>query len=442
MKLTISPDRLKAYLIFESEDEIGRRTFEEIIKFIRDNGVVYGIKSEKIRRFLEDPCGEREVLVAEGVPPEDGRDGYIAFEFDVNRRTLIKNIKAGTKIAVIYPPTRGSDGVSVTGEVIKARDGEEVRNVYLGKNVAFSDDNRNVIVATADGNLVINEDGTIEVSPILEIQGNTAPEEINFIGTLIVRGDIKSGSRVRVEKNLEVYGNIEDADVQVGGNVLIGGGFVGYGKGNLYARGNVSVKFITNQTLVADGNIILRREAVNANIVCGGKVIAKDAVIIGGTIVAKSGIEVKTIGGAEYSRTIVVIGKRDRKIERLKSVMREIKRLEEYHEGVKSEIYNLARLKVEWGELPEEQEKQLQNLIHWRDEIPRRIEQLENLRKRLLEDIRHADGAKLVVYGTIYKNTLLEINGAKEEITFDMRRSIFEEENGMVVRTKIREDYA
>lgn len=401
--------------------------------------MVQGIKIIEIQSLLENPQ-EGEFLIAEGNPPIDGRDGYISFEFDITKKTLIRNVKAGEKIAVVYPPTSGVNGIGVTGEILKAKQGKPV-NVFLGQNVAFLDSDNSVIVSTSDGNLVLNEDGTIEVSPVLKINGNIDVSfgEVNFIGTLIVNGDIKSGAKVKVGKNLEVYGNIEDAEVEVKGNALIGGGFIGYGRGRLYVHGDVSLRYITNQNLIADGDVVIKREAVNANIVCGGKIIAKDAVIIGGTVMCKGEVEAKSIGGAEYSRTVIIIGRRDKQIEKLKKVTAEIKRLGSYLEGIKSEIYALARLKIDWGELPEDQERQLQNLMKWRDEIPKRLQQLEVLRENLLNDVKKSGKARLIVYGTIYKNTYIEINGAREEINFDMKNSIFEEDMGIVVRSKLQE---
>ncbi len=439
MKIEISPDKLKAYLIVESKDELKGRSVDEILNFIRSNGVAYGIKIAEIENLVKNPV-EGEILIAEGNPPVNGRDGYISFAFDMNKKTLIRNVKSGERIAMIYPPTSGVDGIAVTGEVLKAKSGKPIQNIFLGQNVSFLDSDNSVIVATADGNLNLTDEGVIEVSPILKVGSiDVNFGEVNFIGTLIVAGDIKSGAKVKVGKNLEVYGNIEDADVEVKGNALIGGGFIGYGKGKLYVHGDVSLRYITNQNLVADGNVTIKREAINANIVCGGKIIAKDAVIIGGTIMSKGEIEVKTVGGAEYSRTVIIIGRRDMQAEKLKKVTAEIKRLESYLEGVKSEIYALARLKIEWGELPEDQESQLSNLMRWRDEIPKRLKQLEIVRRNLLEDMKKAGKARLVVYGTIYKNTYLEINGAKEEISFDMKNSVFEEDMGIVVRTKLQE---
>lgn len=440
MKVKISPDKLTAYLMIESKDELGNKSIDEILSFIRSNGIVHGIKIAELESLIKDPI-EGEILIAEGNPPVDGKDGYISFVFDMNKKTLIRNVKAGEKIAMIYPPTSGVDGVAVTGEILKAKSGKPVYNIFLGQNVSFLDSDSSIIVATADGNLNLSEDGTIEVNQILKIDGDIDVNfgEVNFVGTLIVSGDIKSGTRVKVGKNLEVYGNIEDAEVEVKGNALIGGGFIGYGKGKLYVHGDVSLRYISNQNLIADGNVTIKREAINANIICGGNIIARDAVIIGGTIMSKGEIEVKTIGGTEYSKTVVIIGRRDAQAEKLKRIVSEIKRLESYLEGVKSEIYALARLKIEWGELPEDQEKQLANLMRWRDEIPKRLQQLEVVRKNLLEDMKKAKKAKLIVYGTIYKNTHLEINGAKEEISFDMKNSIFEEDMGIIVRTKLQE---
>ncbi|CUS97281.1 DUF342 domain-containing protein [Candidatus Kryptobacter tengchongensis] len=439
MKVKITPDKLRAYLVVESKDELNNLCIDDVVKFINSKGVVQGIKIIEIQSLLENPQ-EGEFLIAEGNPPIDGRDGYISFEFDITKKTLIRNVKAGEKIAVVYPPTSGVNGIGVTGEILKAKQGKPA-NVFLGQNVAFLDSDNSVIVSTSDGNLVLNEDGTIEVSPVLKINGNIDVSfgEVNFIGTLIVNGDIKSGAKVKVGKNLEVYGNIEDAEVEVKGNALIGGGFIGYGRGRLYVHGDVSLRYITNQNLIADGDVVIKREAVNANIVCGGKIIAKDAVIIGGTVMCKGEVEAKSIGGAEYSRTVIIIGRRDKQIEKLKKVTAEIKRLGSYLEGIKSEIYALARLKIDWGELPEDQERQLQNLMKWRDEIPKRLQQLEVLRENLLNDVKKSGKARLIVYGTIYKNTYIEINGAREEINFDMKNSIFEEDMGIVVRSKLQE---
>lgn len=439
MKVKITPDKLRAYLVVESKDELNNLCVDDVVKFVNSKGVVQGIKIIEIQSLLENPQ-EGEFLIAECNPPIDGRDGYISFEFDITKKTLIRNVKAGEKIAVVYPPTSGVNGIGVTGEILKAKQGKPV-NVFLGQNVAFLDSDNSVIVSTSDGNLVLNEDGTIEVSPVLKINGNIDVSfgEVNFIGTLIVNGDIKSGAKVKVGKNLEVYGNIEDAEVEVKGNALIGGGFIGYGRGRLYVHGDVSLRYITNQNLIADGDVVIKREAVNANIVCGGKIIAKDAVIIGGTVMCKGEVEAKSIGGAEYSRTVIIIGRRDKQIEKLKKVTAEIKRLGSYLEGIKSEIYALARLKIDWGELPEDQERQLQNLMKWRDEIPKRLQQLEVLRENLLNDMKKSGKARLIVYGTIYKNTYIEINGAREEINFDMKNSIFEEDMGIVVRSKLQE---
>ena len=439
MKVKITPDKLRAYLVVESKDELNNLCIDDVVKFVNSKGVVQGIKIIEIQSLLENPQ-EGEFLIAEGNPPIDGRDGYISFEFDITKKTLIRNVKAGEKIAVVYPPTSGVNGIGITGEILKAKQGKPA-NVFLGQNVAFLDSDNSVIVSTSDGNLVLNEDGTIEVSPVLKINGNIDVSfgEVNFIGTLIVNGDIKSGAKVKVGKNLEVYGNIEDAEVEVKGNALIGGGFIGYGRGRLYVHGDVSLRYITNQNLIADGDVVIKREAVNANIVCGGKIIAKDAVIIGGTVMCKGEVEAKSIGGAEYSRTVIIIGRRDKQIEKLKKVTAEIKRLGSYLEGIKSEIYALARLKIDWGELPEDQERQLQNLMKWRDEIPKRLQQLEVLRENLLDDVKKSGKARLIVYGTIYKNTYIEINGAREEINFDMKNSIFEEDMGIVVRSKLQE---
>ena len=81
------------------------------------------VKISEIQALLNDPK-EGEFLIAEGSPAVNGKDGYISFEFDVSRKTLVRNVKAGEKIATVYPPTLGVDGFTVTGEILKAKSGK------------------------------------------------------------------------------------------------------------------------------------------------------------------------------------------------------------------------------------------------------------------------------------------------------------------------------
>jgi uncharacterized protein (DUF342 family) len=128
MKIEITPDKLKAYLIIESKEELEGKCVDDIVNFAKSSGVAYVIKMVEIEKLIENPS-EGKFLIAEGSPPVDGRDGYISFEFDMSRRTLIRNVKAGERIAVVYPPTSGVDGVAVTGEILKTRVGRKANQI-------------------------------------------------------------------------------------------------------------------------------------------------------------------------------------------------------------------------------------------------------------------------------------------------------------------------
>ena len=69
--------------------------------------------------------------------------------------------------------------------------------------------------------------GSFEVDGDVDVSiGN-----ISFVGSIIVRGTIRSGFKVEAEGDIEVWGNVEAATVQSQGNVII--------RGNIWARKRV-----------------------------------------------------------------------------------------------------------------------------------------------------------------------------------------------------------
>jgi hypothetical protein len=55
MKIEITPDKLKAYLIIESKEELEGKCVDDIVNFAKSSGVAYGIKMVEIEKLIENP---------------------------------------------------------------------------------------------------------------------------------------------------------------------------------------------------------------------------------------------------------------------------------------------------------------------------------------------------------------------------------------------------
>jgi len=262
VKVKITPDKMQA--ILEIERIPGRRyflkdikasnsivisgdyeeipappvSFEQCIQELIKNGVLMEfILIEEIKRLIELP-GNVSAVVAKGRPPIDGVDSRIKYfflqhscrnpDFDTDKKvnimdhTIIPTVEVGEILAEkVIPAIPGMDGMTVTGEVIKARPAKEA--VFkAGKGAVLLDNNR--IVAAISGRPIL-EKGVVSVNPVLTIPSDVSVEtgNIRFDGDVVVKGDVKDGLRVIAGGNIIIYGNCYHATIKGGRNVEIYG---------------------------------------------------------------------------------------------------------------------------------------------------------------------------------------------------------------------------
>lgn len=69
---------------------------DEIFKFIKQSGIVYGICEDSIRSFCEEKRFYSELMCAKGVLPVDGTDGWINYNFNTDKGLMPKERNDGT----------------------------------------------------------------------------------------------------------------------------------------------------------------------------------------------------------------------------------------------------------------------------------------------------------------------------------------------------------
>ena len=448
VKVRVSADGSRAHLVMGPPGECGVPTREELIDVLKEAGVVFGILPEGLDQAMKICPSEDSVLVAEGVSPVDGKDGTIelligpletlagdnqTIRVNLRERHFVHNVVKGDRLAIIHPPEPGRPGYTVSGETLSPNEGKPTA-FSLEPKTGFAPGDERVIVALEDGHAFLREGGGVRVAPVITIPGDIdyAVGNIDFVGTLVINGDIKSDFTVKVKKNLEVYGNIEDSQIEVGGNVVVRKGFVGRGKGQITGGGNVIVQHLLSQTLISAGDIVIEKESVNGNVCAGGKILSPRAVIAGGQLDAQQDIEVQTLGSADGSMARVRTGHRGRILDRLAVVEKEVKQAEKQLGEIKEVVFRMIRMKLDVPNLGQEKETVLAKLQEAQKILPKQLEALHREKLRLTEDLHKTSEARIIVRGTVHENVLLEINGIRKLVESALCGVIFYEHAGVV----------
>lgn len=421
---------------------------DELKQMLIKSGVVYGVLETSLKAIVAGQLNGQPIRVAQGTPPVNGEDGVVEYFFDhekakpaegksgkvnLHEMHFVHNVRQGERLALVHPPKPGVPGVTVTGRTVPGKEGKKVV-VHAGPHTTFSPEDPLTLIASTDGNVVLKLDGTIEVLPLLAIGGNVdfATGNIDFVGSVRVAGDIKSDFSVKTQKDLEVVGNIEDAQVEVGGELRIRKGFIGVGKGLLKAKGNVTVQHVLNQSIISEKDIVIERESVNGNLRAGGRIVSMSGTIAGGRLEADEEIEVMNLGSGEHSQARLRVGRKGRILERLAQLEKELQQAEKQVSDVKDGVYRLIRMKLDSGCLAPEKEQMLTKLQEVQKLLPVRLQSLQQEKVQLTEDLKQDCKARVVVHGTVLENVLIEINGVKKVVETALQDIIFVERAGTI----------
>ncbi|WP_455089479.1 DUF342 domain-containing protein [Peptoanaerobacter stomatis] len=323
--LKINEDKTKGYIEISKNNNDGFNfpSEEDIISFLDENGVKFGIEYYSIKNIVSNKI-MKATLVALGEPATKGEDAQIIYKHDFSKKINLvqdesgnidfkslnwfQQVKQGDILATKIPAQRGIDGKDIKGEPIVAPLGKDIK-FLLGKNVGIDDSEQNA-VAKADG-IVEIIDSKICVSEVLNINGDvdTSVGNIEFNGDIFVSGDIKGGFKVKAEGSLDVKGVIESSDIEVGKDLIVKGGIKGNETTKVLVSGSVICKFIENANVFVNFNINTDF-IIHSNVISGGKITLnqKKGVIAGGEVVAKDSIITSTLGSHMGTKTDITLG--------------------------------------------------------------------------------------------------------------------------------------
>ncbi len=329
VNLTVSNDKLKAFVHFTNVEQGFSCKLSQLEELLKNNHIVYGIDQGILEQIARDagPFLARKTMVASGDEPVDGKDGYMEWVFDLDTKTKrpmeredgtvnykevtsINNIQKGQIIARRIPSEEGKNGKAVTGEPLFARTGKEVR-FKLGKNV-ITDAEQSGIYAAIDGVVVKTDRDKINVFPIYEVNGDVDFNvgNINFIGSVVIRGNVQPGFTVRAAGDIRISGGVEAAELEAEGSIEISGGILGQNKGSVKAGKSIKSSFIQDGIVEAGEDVIVSQSIMHSNVRAGRSVVCQGTkgLIVGGTVQAGEKVVARTVGNSMSTITAIEVG--------------------------------------------------------------------------------------------------------------------------------------
>jgi uncharacterized protein len=439
-----SADSMLASLTITASDNQAIFNFkpEELKNILNQAGIIAGIKEDQLQNLAQSPALNKKIEVARGKQPDKGIDAGFELLFDPKSNkapavgadghidyknlNLITNAKIGQPLARKKPAAAGAAGFTVTGEEIPSQIGKD-HALPKGKNTDISPDDPDLLVASENGSVqFVNNIVIVEKDYKLLKDVDIATGNIKFVGNLQITGTVKSGFSVLVDGNLSISKNVEDSIISSGGSVTIEGGFINSGNGYIRATEDVAIRFIENGKVEAGHDINIGGEVINSNISAGNAIFVKGkkAVILGGQTAAYNLIETDSIGSDMGTKTLVRVGYNPEILREYQHIDSEIKRLKSDTERIKQALYSLVRLEMD-SKLSPDQQEMVTKLKACRDAIPGQIEELEQQKAELLKKLEENKGAKIVVRGTAFHGTVIQIGMLKKELNQDVTNCAF-----------------
>ena len=294
--------------------------FKLVSAFLKDKGVRLNEDSRTAIEVLlnasaAEPDGRHRMIVATGVRPRHGQDGYIMWSEACERLGADDEdagpvsyvfVQEDDLIARQLEPTSGVDGRDVFGETIPAREGapatfELDESVRPGKH--------GELFAARSGALFF-EGGRVWISDALEMEGDL-PEGfgvVEFEGDIEIGGDVSDGQTVRAEGALRVGGLVGAARCVSGGDAGFDGGVRGRNRASIMIGGDLRARYLEGALVVVGRHVAVDHEISDCEVRLGGRLQCKDGAVRGGSCAVGGALEVAELGSPSGGGTRVALG--------------------------------------------------------------------------------------------------------------------------------------
>lgn len=424
--------------------------FEQLLE--REN-ITVGVKSDVIKQLIETKEVAKNVVIAEGTPPEKGKDATLEYHFeshdncvgslredgsmDFRNLHAVNNVEAGQRLVTLIEAEPGTDGIDVHGKTVNPPKPKTLK-LPKGENTEIVDEQH--LIASKEGHISRKND-KINVLQLYKVKGdvdfNTG--NIDFVGNVFVEGNVTEGFEIIAGGDIHVRGNVEAAHLKSDGDILVNKTYLGHNKNKIECAGNFRARSVQNGAVKAKGDIIITDSVMHSKLTSHGKIKIEGqrGVVVGGTIRATTEVKANIIGSRMGTKTHIKVGVNPEirfQIDTLADEIEEHK--ENYSKAIKA-IELLDKIKSQKGTLSDDRQQMYKSLINTKTTLKKTIDDKQRTIDELTEELQGFNHGKVIASRKIFPGVHITIN--HRQITIDQlhNRASFKIKDGELTRYSV-----
>lgn len=449
MDVNVSLDKMKVTCRFYPASAGGRTlSAKEIVDTLVLRKVKFGIDQQAVADFLQKKEYCKDYVFATGLAPVHGRDASITYFFNTNinlqpkrnedgsvdykELNTISHIRTGDLLARLTPADPGKSGRNVFGEEIRPRN-VRTKVLSFGKNIRLSEDGLEIYSEVTGHVSLTNE--KVFVSDVYEVPADVdnSTGNIEYDGSVHVRGNIRTGFRVRATGDIVVEGAIEGAEVYSDSQVIVKQGVHGMYKGKIHAGSNVLARYIENATVEAGGYVeaeIILNSDISANSTVRSK--GRKGLINGGIVRAGNSVEADNIGTEMGNITTIEVGVEPERKARYIELSKKFKEMDKDLEDTKLILSNYS-IKLKKGErLPQDKMLYVQKLAAQFKQQQAQIEPIREEMTQIHREMMISDRSFVEVSRKIFPGAVISISDLTLNIHEERSHCRYKKQNGEI----------
>ena len=424
---------------------------------LKESGVVFGIIANEIKAAIQEGHA-KERIIAKGLPAVRGFDARFQSLIpeirerkprvdqygNVDYRDLggLIFVRKGDPLMCRTPPTEGRKGRDVTGQILMPKAGQDIAFAAGLQGVEFDQadtaldpDHNMLLLAAITGQPKLVANGVI-VEPTVNLPlVDISTGNVDFDGTLNIKGDVKDGMKVHATGDVFVGGTVEAAEISADGNVVIKGGVIGHSEhtvnpneepvfyAKITSKGSISARFVENAYIESDVDIIIDELAMHSHLIALNQILvgksAKKGHIIGGIAIASKLLKTGIIGSNAGFITKLRAGFNPRLQAQMDKLKVEIAAIEKELEDIKKIIaFFMAH--------PEKDKNGMLNkALHTREPLEADCARLHVERSHVLAEINIPENVQITAEVAVHSGAEIQIGEAVWKNTQERGKGVF-----------------
>lgn len=454
IEITILATGLHAYLDITPAYGGKKATEASIKEAIQETGIQYGVIEEAIQKVVEAGYAQK-ILIARGLAPISGEDTRFedllpnarvgAPQIDEKGIADFKNlnefvvVEKGTPLMMRTPPTLGTDGKDVRGNIIKAEPGIDEAFDKSLSGAILDPNNENILIADIKGHPVLRYNGVRVDNTLIVKKVDISTGNIDFDGSVHVDGDVEANLEIKATGDVVINGVLDRSSIHCQGNIHVSQGILGnYAASDkekkektlpvtntkISCGGCLSAKFIQNAIVDVEDSISVT-DYIHHSLVTAKNQITAGAEgskgnILGGHLKAKHFICADSMGSSAHIKTLLEVGS-DRSISvEFNNISDKLRKDEAKLESLQKALLHIGKFEHK-GKLTDKMKETLKLVYNTLGQVIPDIREGISSRCELQADLNSLQGASVIMKEKVFGGVKVLIHGYELDIKEDTK---------------------